>query len=344
MGPSTRRALATVRIFVIALSLLPLVSGSARGHEAAEPVGQSPSALDGILILAHGGRAEWDAEVDRVAEATRADAPTAVAFGMANRASMQNAVDQLIADGVDRITAVPLFVSSYSSVVRATEYLLGVRAEPPPQLAIFARMSHGARAGEGAAHEADPDLGMTPVTSSVPIRMTAALNDHAIVGDILLSRAQAVSTTPSAEAVILVAHGPSSDDDNQRWLADMERLAPHLAPGGFSRVECLTVRDDAEGAVWDRAKAELRQRVEAAHSDELSPLVVPLVLSYGGIEEGIRERLEGLKYQMAPLGLLPDERIAEWVRAVVLERDWRGVLRRHTEQASRSSGDYWWVG
>jgi hypothetical protein len=310
------RALAAGSLFVIVLGLLPLPTGLARDLEAAEPLGQSRSEEEGILILAHGGRAEWDAEVDLVAEATRAHAPTAVAFGMANRASIQEAVDQLIAQGVARITAVPLFVSSHSSVVRATEYLLGLRVEVPPQLAIFARMSHGARGGEGAAHAGDHDLGITPVASSVPIRMTAALNDHPIVGDILLSRAQAVSTRPSAEAVILVAHGPSSDDDNQRWLTDMKRLAPLVAAGGFGRVECLTVRDDADDAVWDRAKAELRQRVEKAHADGLSPLVVPLLLSYGGIERGIRERLEGLEYRMAPQGLLPDERIPEWVWSV----------------------------
>lgn len=42
-------------------------------------------------------------------------------------------------------------------------------------------------------------------------------------------------------------------------------------------------------------------------------LIVPLLLSYGGIEPGIRKRLDGLTYTMADHGLLPDERLARWV-------------------------------
>ncbi len=41
--------------------------------------------------------------------------------------------------------------------------------------------------------------------------------------------------------------------------------------------------------------------------------MVPLLLSYGGIEVGIRERLEGLDYRMANQALMPDDRLAEWV-------------------------------
>jgi hypothetical protein len=42
-------------------------------------------------------------------------------------------------------------------------------------------------------------------------------------------------------------------------------------------------------------------------------LIVPLLLSYGGIEAGIRKRLNGLDYVMAEQGLMPDDRIARWV-------------------------------
>ena len=42
-------------------------------------------------------------------------------------------------------------------------------------------------------------------------------------------------------------------------------------------------------------------------------LVVPLLISFGGIEKGLRDRLEGLTYTMAPSGLMPDERLASWV-------------------------------
>ena len=105
---------------------------------------QVPSqAGTGVLLLAHGGSAQWNDNVRALASRVDKDMPTEVAFGMATRANIQTAVDALAARGVKAIVAVPLFVSSYSSVVTSTEYLLGLRPEAPADLALFAKMSHG---------------------------------------------------------------------------------------------------------------------------------------------------------------------------------------------------------
>ena len=50
-------------------------------------------------------------------------------------------MDRLAEREVTGIVAVPLFISSHSSVIRATEYLLGKRDDAPPQMEAFARMS-----------------------------------------------------------------------------------------------------------------------------------------------------------------------------------------------------------
>jgi hypothetical protein len=42
-------------------------------------------------------------------------------------------------------------------------------------------------------------------------------------------------------------------------------------------------------------------------------LIVPHVLSFGGIEQGVKRQLDGLEYAMTPQGLIPDPRIAQWV-------------------------------
>ena len=60
--------------------------------------------------------------------------------------------------------------------------------------------------------------------------------------------------------------------------------------------------------------------VEGAVDEGKSALIVPLLLSYGGIETGIRRRLEGLPYRMAGQALLPDERLSDWVLLQVDER------------------------
>ena len=266
----------------------------------------------GILLLAHGGRDDWNRQVLELASAVDSSRPVEVAFGMANKRTIRDALDRLSERGVTEIVAVPLFVSSHSSVMRASEYLLGSRDEAPPQMEAFARMG-ARRAGGGSGGETGFDW-TTPIETALPISVTTALDGHALVAEILLSRALEVSEQPEEEVVVVVAHGPSSDEDNDRWLESMETLVERVRPRtGFSRIESLTVRDDASDPVREQATAELRAVVEGVVREGKSALIVPLLLSYGGIEVGIRRRLEGLPYRMAGQALLPDERLSEWV-------------------------------
>ena len=300
------------------------------------------SAQDGILLLAHGGRPQWNDNVNALAASLDAEMPVEVAFGMATRAAIQGAVDRLVARGVARIVAVPLFVSSHSTVITSTEFLLGLRQDRPAALARFATMSHGHGGGHGAHDGAGPDpRALDPVVSPVPIVMTAALNAHPLVAAILASRASSLSTDPARESVILVAHGPVSDEDNARWLADMKRLAEQMAArASFASIDWLTVRDDAPAPVRDRATAELRALVERRSSEGRRVLVVPLLLTFGGIEQGIRERLAGLDYVMASQGLLPDDRLREWVRLSAGSHGGRPVSRAPAPHGTSSAHDH----
>ena len=279
----------------------------------------------GILLLAHGGSDDWNREVLALADRIDSSRPVEVAFGMANKRTIQDAVDRLTERGVSGIVAVPLFISSHSSVLRATEYLLGSRDEAPPELQAFARM--GARRDSGHADadadaDADPSFDRTTrVETAVPISVTTALDGHSLVAEILISRAVDVSRTPEDEIVVLVAHGPSSAEDNDLWLDNMRSLAERMRTRTrFSRIQYLTVRDDAPDPVQSQATAELRAVVEGAVQEGKSVLVVPLLLAYGGIEVGIRRRLEGLPYRMARQALLPDVRLAQWVLVQAADR------------------------
>lgn len=295
----------------IALAFLLFFAGAVR----------TASAETGILLLAHGGGAEWNTRVNELAGTVNKSKPTEVAFGMATRANIQGAIDRLAARGVTEIVAVPLFISSWSSVITSTEYLLGLRVDAPPALAIFAKMDHGsgghdahAAHGAHAGHGANAEDGTKPVKSPVPVRMTAALNDHPIVAEILASRARSAGADPASDALVIVAHGPNEEEDNRKWLADMRSLASRLvATEKYQAVDYLTVRDDAPKPVWEKARAELRGVVEKRTAEGRRVIVVPLLVSFGGIEKGLRERLEGLTYTMAASGLMPDDRLATWV-------------------------------
>ena len=221
-----------------------VLAALAAGVAAIPVAAQTPTASTGVLLMAHGGAPSWNERVLAVASEANGIQPTEVAFGMASRASLQAALDRLVARGVKDVVAVPLFVSSHSSVITSTEYLLGLRPTAPADLAIFAKMKHeghGTPADDPHAAHVDP---ASPVQVSVPIRMTPAFNRHPLVGQIVADRARALSTAPASEAVILVAHGPVPDDDNRRWLADMAVLADAIkAAAPFAR-----------GRIHDRAR------------------------------------------------------------------------------------------
>jgi sirohydrochlorin ferrochelatase len=297
----------SVRLFLLTILLAFTTTAAIRAQET------------GILLLAHGGKQNWNEEVNKVAASVNKTVPVEIAFGMASKRNLQEAVNRLSARGVREILAVPLFVSSHSSVITATQYLLGLRATAPPELAIYARMSHShsGSAGDHSDHSstaASTDDPTTPVKSPVTIRWSPALDRHPIVAEILLARSLKLSQAPEREVVILVAHGPVSDEDNTKWLADMGALAEQMrGKSRFKSIEYLTVRDDAPELVRAQAAAEFRRAVERAREGGSRVLIVPLLLSYGGIEEGIKKRLEGLSYVISDQALLPDERLASWV-------------------------------
>jgi sirohydrochlorin ferrochelatase len=301
------------------LACLTILSG-AQNQSAIAAQTSSGTAREGVLLLAHGGSAQtWNEEVLRVAAKVDSSLPTEVAFGMATKSSMQAAIDRLNARGVTEIVAVPLFISSHSSVIDSIAYLLGLRAEEPEDLKMFAMMSHGS-SGSSADHSAmmhDPAMAADarkPIVSPVPIRMASALGHHRIVAEILKDRAASISKDPSHETIILVAHGPVSDDQNKLWLDDMSVLAEEIRQQThYADIQYLTLRDDADKPVRDAATQQLRAKVEQVTKEGRTALVVPLLLSYGGIENGLRKRLSGLTYTMPSQGLLPDARIATWV-------------------------------
>ncbi len=307
------------KILTIAVLLAGFApAGLTQVQKASTP--QKP-ARTGVLLLAHGGSAQvWNEEVRHVADQVDLSIPTEIAFGMATRSSMQAAVNRLADRGVTEIIAVPLFVSSHSSVIDSISYLLGLSPQDPEDLKEFAAMSHGGPMDHSAmTHDASMNSaaadGRKPVASPVTIRMASALDHHQIVANILADRAASISRNPAHEVIVLVAHGPVPEQENKLWLNDMELLGQEIGrQTNYAGIESLTLRDDADDPVRNAATKQLRQKVEGIAKAGNTALIVPLLLSYGGIEAGLRERLSGLTYRMPSQGLLPDPRIVSWVK------------------------------
>lgn len=117
----------TIRIALAAL--LALAAG------CAAPPGKSTRAPDGfgVLVMAHAGRPAWNEGVLEAVAALRdelPEVPIEVAFGMADAAAMQHAVERLEGRGVRRIGVLRPFVSGESFYAR-TERILGLAPGAP---------------------------------------------------------------------------------------------------------------------------------------------------------------------------------------------------------------------
>jgi len=67
----------------------------------AQMVPHAPVSHDvGVLLMAHGGSKEWNDQVLEIGSQVNASLPTEVAFGMANRNTLQAEIDKLKKDHI----------------------------------------------------------------------------------------------------------------------------------------------------------------------------------------------------------------------------------------------------
>ena len=289
----------------------------------------------GILVLAHGGSGIWERMVTAAVAPLKQKYPTEIAFGMADPKTVQKGLNNLEKEGIRSVIVVPLFISSHSPIIRQTEYLLGLREDLPDEplvmnhapnpLSLVTAQSFRRQHSHGSddANKERDQVVIKPIASQARIMMTKPLDDDSLVASILYERILGVSQPDEDETVILVAHGPNDEEDNKGWLEKLTNLAGQIQSKrlaekgrGFKSIERATVRDDAEESVYDKAKMKLRDMVKSSGSTS-RVIVVPVVLALGGIEAGIRRRLEGLEYVWVKKALLPHENITRFIEMSV---------------------------
>lgn len=246
----------------------------------------------GALIIAHGDRHdEWNQGVRAAIAPLRQRYILELAFLYpVPGESLQDGLDRLESQGVETVLAIPLLISSYSEHFEELEYVLGLR-----DTVSFPTEAHGR------------------VAVKARIRLGGAIDGSPTVTRILERRARKLVRNPQRETLVLVGHGPNSEEDNHHWLRNMDRMAePIRKQLGLRKTHCLTLRDDAPTEVRDAASRTLR-RVVQEESKEGDVLVLPLLVSHGEVQAGIEKRLEGLSYRLADEGLVADPLIACWI-------------------------------
>lgn len=287
-----------IRAFLSLFGAVLLLAGCA----SLSPHPESSNAGDyGVLIMAHGGDEDWNSAIEAMAGQVRDDYTVEIAFGMADAGSIQDAVHRLEAQGVRRIGVVRLFISGDSWFER-TGQILGIRPGAPMR-----EMDETAPAHHGGHAMA---FWRIDTVSSFALS-EEGLSEAPEMGRVLVERARQLSTDPQQESVLILAHGPGDDAENQRWLSDIDARADAVRQAlPFRHVEVQTLRED-----WAEKRAASEQRirafVEQAAQQGSSALVIPYRVSGFG---PYAEVLNGLPYVANQQGLLPSPQVAHWVR------------------------------
>jgi len=286
------------------MPLMVLLAGCAT--QAPQAPSARPDPGFGVLVMAHGGGPQWNQEVLAAVEPLKDDYNVAVAFGMADAASMQESVSQLEARGAGRIGVVRLFISGESFKER-TEQILGVIPGAPAKSANAA----DAHAGHGEGHGGHHRMEFWKLDTQASFVLSEqGLVEAPEMGAVLATRAQALSKDPAREDVLVIAHGPGDDAENERWLKHLDARAEVVRKAlPFHAVRVDTLRED-----WPdkRVEAEKRIRafVEQAAREGRRALVIPFRVQGFGPYAKV---LDGLDYVSDGRGLIPHPSVTEWI-------------------------------
>lgn len=260
----------------------------------------------GTIVIAHGGDSLWNAQVIDAAQAARTGGLVEVSFLMgpaAKATRVQDIVARLERQGVSQIVFVPLLVSSHSGHYEQIRYLAG------DSVALDEQMLHH-------LHMA----GIERPRSSVPIRLTRALDDAPHVARVLSDRALAMADDARGRAVFIVGHGPNSAEDYAAWMTNLRTIADSVRlRGGFRDVRVELLRDDAPAPVRAEAVRRARELIELQHrATGKDVLVVPVLISKGAISrDKIPHDLKGLPIVYSGEPLLPHVEMVRWIEQSV---------------------------
>ena len=250
---------------------------------------------NGVLVLAHGFREKGDRAFKDQMDTLSGIFPTAIGFGMSMMMSshIQSAVDDLVAAGAKRIVVLPAVSSKFNSMMRQWEYIFGLNDEPPY-------------------------LAVPRVETPARIVMRDPPGDDPLVAEILLDFADELSEEPSGEVVIIVAHGPESEEDNLVTLGVLEGLAEAVRQdSSFSAINFITLQDDAARDVRAANVARLRSWIEDATGDGKQVIIVSNLMATRSIQAKIRKDLKGLDFKFNAKGITQHPNFTKWMHETV---------------------------
>lgn len=232
----------SIVVLISFLSVLPVYGGT--------------TVSQGVLVVAHGvNDPKWTNPVWEVVYELKANLPYPVALGFLEEVepNIPKAVEELNKAGVNRIIAVPLFISSYSNHIEEIKYILRLRKTPP---------------GEASLEQANPQG---------EVVLTPAIDDHPLMAEVLAEQIVPLIKNAGSEIGVLAAHGSDSLEGQTIWVNNLRSLESQIQERLVNKL-----KDIRHGFLFEGLTPSLREAVSASiHSDGATALVVPVMVSEG---------------------------------------------------------------
>jgi hypothetical protein len=296
----------------------------------------------GVLVLAFGSGASFRKDLTAV----RAQLP-GVAVESVDTAgdtrSVQNGLDRLKGQHVDKVVAIPLETVSESPSMDELRFIFGIRAEPTddrpdqarqgmPELKTTNKSSLKLPAGSAT--------GPKRLKSQAELVLTATIDKSSVLSDILADRAKEQSRNPAKDAVVLVGLAPRSDKGLEAWKTAAKAIAEQVrAKGGFREAGLLYVRDGVRSSQQEKDGAENKAALRAL-TTQGGVIAVPLALDGRRVGQLLQRQMGAGGYRWNGKGVLGDERLAEWIAGVSKAAATLPDVRQYRDDAPGASGGF----
>ena len=251
---------------------------------------KDPNQETGALLLAHGYGEEGDLAFHNSMTDISSLHITTLSLGMSMMTSkhIECALSEIRQNGAKKIYIVPISSTPHNTLIQQWEYIFGLRN----------------------------DYAYTKVKSVTTddVIFLDPISDHRIAKKIVLDYAQEISVDPKNEIVVIIAHGPVGETDNELQLELMENLAAYVHDqGNFNAVRPFTLQDDAPKEIRDRNVKQIKEFIENATLDGKKVLMVSNLMSGKGIQRKINEDFSGLDYKFNSKGFLTHPLFKDWI-------------------------------
>jgi len=258
------------------------------------PVSNQGSQNYGVLIMAHGYGPGGDLDLFNSVQSVGELYQTTLSMGMSMMTSSHVicSVNEMIDKDVEKIFVVPVSSTAHNTLVRQWNYIFNLEEQ-------------------FAYSEVDRII-------NERIVMLEPINDDIYAKKIILEYTNEISSDPANEVLIIIAHGPIDQADNEIELRLMNNIGEYIKKhSSIQTVESFTLQDDAPKTIRDQNLKRIKAFMNASNEDGKRILMVSNLMSGKGIQKKIEEDFEGIDYTFNPKGLLTHPYYIDWIKESV---------------------------